>query len=356
MKKADIRKFNPNGAGSADGNIFGLPFNDQESNLVLVPVPFEMTTSYGRGTAKGPKTILEASPQLDLFDVEYAELGLPRPWEFGIYMEPEAARVRSLNKEGCQAAKPVIAKGGEIGKNKNLKAKLLKANRISHALNTFVFERFQKYLQKNKLVGLVGGDHSVSFGAIQAVAQKHPGLGILHIDAHADLRSAYEGFEHSHASIMNNVINKIPGVAKLVQVGIRDFCDEEYQLATTHPKISCYFDAQLRDRTMKGEAFQKITKEIISRLPKKVYVSFDIDGLEPWLCPSTGTPVPGGLSFQQASFLLKELALSGKTIVGFDLNEVAPSARKDDQWDGNVGARILYKLCAATLYSQGARN
>lgn len=356
MKKADIRKFNPNGAGTNDGSIFGLPFSEQESNLVLVPVPFEMTTSYGRGTVKGPKAILDASPQLDLFDADFAEHGLPRPWEFGVFMERESARIRALNKEGCQHAKPVIAQGGIIGKNKALQNKLAKANKISHALNAHVFEHCLKQLQKNKIVGLVGGDHSVSFGGIQAVAQKHPGLGIFHIDAHADLRSAYEGFEHSHASIMNNVIHKIPGVARLVQVGIRDFCDEEYKLATEHPKIDCYFDGQLRDRLMKGEAFAKIANEMISKLPKKVYVSFDIDGLEPSLCPSTGTPVPGGLSFHQANYLLKALALSGKTIVGFDLNEVAPSGRKGDEWDGNVGARILYKLCAAALYSQGARN
>ncbi|NBO37871.1 hypothetical protein EBU99_04730 [bacterium] len=356
MKKADFGKFDPNGAGTADGNIFGLPFTEQESNVVLIPVPFEMTTSYGRGTAKGPMAIFDASPQLDLFDGDLAEHGLPRPWEFGIFMEQPAARIKALNKEGSQVAKPIVAKGGRIGSNKTLQSKLAKANKISHSLNEFVFTRCQKQLQRNKIVGVVGGDHSVSFGAVQAVAQKYPGLGILHIDAHADLRTAYEGFEHSHASIMNNVIRKIPGVAKLVQVAIRDFCDEEYQLATTHKKIACYFDSQLRDRQMKGESFAKITQEIISQLPKKVYVSFDIDGLEPSLCPSTGTPVAGGLSFHHACFLIKALALSGKIIVGFDLNEVAPSGRQGDEWDGNVGARILYKLCSASLLSQGAQN
>jgi agmatinase len=356
MKKADITRFNPNGAGINDDKIFGLPFSEKESNVVLIPVPFEMTTSYGRGTSKGPKAILRASPQLDLFDADLAPHGLPRPWEFGIWMEPESARVRSLNKQGCQLAKPIIAKGGNLGKNKTLLSKLQKANKVSHALNAFVFERCLKNLQQGKIVGLVGGDHSVSFGAIQAVAHKHPGLGVLHVDAHADLRTAYEGFEHSHASIMNNVIHKIPGVAKLVQVGIRDFCDEEYELATKHAKVTCYFDGTLRDRLLQGEAFAAAVKEIISHLPQKVYVSFDIDGLEPWLCPSTGTPVPGGLNFHQACYLIKALALSGRTIVGFDLNEVAPSGQKGDEWDGNVGARILYKLCAAALLSQGARN
>ncbi len=356
MKKADIRKFDPNGAGESDGQIFGLPFTAKESNVVLIPVPFEMTTSYGRGTVNGPQAILDASPQLDLFDAEYAEHGLARPWEFGIHMEAASAKIRALNKTGCQLAKPIIAKGGRLGQNKGLISKLQKANKISHELNSIVFDKASKHLSDKKIVGLVGGDHSVSFGAIQAVAHKFPKLGVLHIDAHADLRTAYEGFEHSHASIMNNVIHKIPGVAKLVQVGIRDFCDEEYKLATTHKKIDCYFDYAIRDRILNGKSFASLAKEIIAQLPQHVYVSFDIDGLEPALCPSTGTPVAGGLNFHQATFLLRELGLSGKKIVGFDLNEVAPSGRKDDEWDGNVGARILYKLCSAALYSHGARN
>lgn len=356
MKKADIRKFDPNGAGQSEGHVFALPFNADESNVILIPVPFEMTTSYGRGTAKGPKAILDASPQLDLFDAEFAAHGLARPWEFGIHMEPTSAKIRTLNKTGCQLAKPIIAKGGVIGNNKNLIAKLQKVNKISLQLNALVFERTKRNLAAKKIVGVVGGDHSVSFGAVQAVAQKFPQLGILHIDAHADLRTAYEGFEHSHASIMNNIIHKIPGVSKLVQVGIRDFCDEEYKLATTHKKISCHFDYAIRDQLFAGKSFAKLAKEIISELPSNVYVSFDIDGLDPAMCPSTGTPVAGGLSFHQATYLIKELALSGRKIVGFDLNEVAPSGRKGDEWDGNVGARILYKLCTGALYSQGARN
>lgn len=356
MKKADIRKFDPNGAGQTDGNAFGLPFTAKESNVVLIPVPFEMTTSYGRGTAKGPKAILDASPQLDLLDAEYAEHGLSRPWEFGIHMEGESAKIKSLNKTGCQLSKPIIARGGNLGSNKSLAVKLQKCNKISHELNSIVFQKAGKHLSDKKIVGIVGGDHSVSFGAIQAVAHKFPKLGILHVDAHADLRQAYEGFEHSHASIMNNVVHKIPGVEKLVQVGIRDFCDEEYKLATGHKKISCYFDYAIRDRLLSGKSWAAVVKEIIAKLPQNVYVSFDIDGLDPALCPSTGTPVAGGLSFHQATFLLRELALSGKRIVGFDLNEVAPSGRKNDEWDGNVGARILYKLCSAALFSQGARN
>ena len=356
MQKADVSKFNPNGAGVQNANVFGLDFTPQESNVILIPVPWEATTSYGRGTAKGPRAIFEASPQLDLFDAELAEIGLARPWEFGIYMEPLPHDVRKWNKEASKLALPIVKAGGNIGNRKSLHAALAAVNEASTKLNSWVHARTLKYLDAGKIVGIVGGDHSVSFGSIQAAAQKFPGLGILHFDAHADLRDAYEGFEYSHASIMNNVINRIEQVGTLVEVGIRDFCDSEYLLATTHPKIKCYFDYQLRQRTARGEAFAKICDEVVSHLPEHVYVSFDVDGLDPSLCPSTGTPVPGGLLFGQALEMLAALARAGKKVVAFDLNEVAPSGKRGDEWDGNVGARLLYRLCGIALLTNGARN
>ena len=356
LQKADLSKFDPNGAGEKNANVFGLNFTPEESNVILVPVPWEATTSYGRGAAKGPRAIFEASPQLDLFDAELADMGLPRPWEFGIFMEPMPEDVRKLNKDACKLALPIVKAGGNIGKSKSLRAGLVAVNEASLKLNNWVYDRTKKYLEAEKIVGIVGGDHSVSFGSIQAAAEKFPGLGILHFDAHADLREAYEGFEYSHASVMNNVVNRIPQVGKMVQVGIRDFCDSEYVMATTHSKIKCYFDYQLRNRSSSGESYAKICDEVVSHLPQHVYVSFDIDGLDPSLCPSTGTPVPGGLLFGQALEILAALARANKKVVAFDLNEVAPSGKPGDEWDGNVGARLLYKLCGIALLSNGARN
>lgn len=355
LREVNFSRFNPDSAASSAAGIFGFGFTPEESNVVLVPVPWEATTSYGRGAAKGPKAILEASPQLDFFDADLGELGLWRPWEFGIAMEPFDPGLKKLNKEACKLALPIIAAGGAIGKDKALAHALAKVNEMSARLNAFVHERVKKHLGDGKIAGVVGGDHSVSFGAIQAAAEAHPGLGVLHIDAHADLRHAYEGFEFSHASIMENVVRRIPGVGRIVQVGIRDYSASEYELATSHPKIACYFDHALRDSVADGKPFARLCEEIVAKLPDHVYVSFDIDGLDPALCPSTGTPVPGGLSYHQAQVLLKTLARSGKKVVAFDLNEVAPSD-KGDEWDGNVGARMLYKLCGVSLHSHGARN
>lgn len=355
LSKAPVHKFDPNGAGETDAGVFGLPFSDTESNVVLVPVPWEATTSYGRGTVHGPKAILEASPQLDLFDASLGELGLARPWEFGIHMEPIPEKILRLNARASKLAKPIVDAGGRVA-TKSAKAALAEVNASSAKLNEWVYSRAAQRLGEGKIVGLVGGDHSVSLGAIRACAEAHPGLGILHIDAHADLRDAYEGFQWSHASIMNNVLREVPAVSKLVQVGIRDFCDQEFDITQNDPRVKTHFDFALKRALLSGKTWSSLVDAILAPLPEKIYVSFDIDGLEPWLCPGTGTPVPGGLSFEQAVFLLEALARNDKVVVGFDLNEVAPSGTAGDEWDGNVGARLLYKLCGVALLSQGARN
>jgi agmatinase len=201
-------------------------------------------------------------------------------------------------------------------------------------------------------VGTIGGDHAAPYGAIAAHAERFPGLGILHLDAHADLRRAYEGFTFSHASILFNVAERLPGVAKIVQVGIRDLSEEEHAtIRGSGGRIETLFDAEVARRMLDGEAFGAILRAAIARLPERVYLTFDIDGLDPSLCPHTGTPVPGGLSFQQATALLAYVVESGRTIVGFDLNEVAPGP-DGDEWDGNVGARLLYKMIGFALRAE----
>lgn len=139
-------------------------------------------------------------------------------------------------------------------------------------------------------------------------------------------------------------MNKIPSINTLVQVGIRDFCSDEAGLVASDPRICTFTDFRIKERLFNGLTWRSICGDIISKLPQNVYVSFDIDALSPEYCPNTGTPVPGGLSFAQADYLLYQLSVSGRKIVGFDLNEVAPGA--EGEWDANVGARILFKMLA----------
>jgi agmatinase len=200
------------------------------------------------------------------------------------------------------------------------------------------------------MVAMVGGEHSVPLGYIRALSEQHERFGILQIDAHADLRKSYEGFTYSHASIMYNVL-KLPAVGRLVQVGIRDYSHDEVNLMKrAMGRVIAFLDEDIKERLYNGKTWDSICDEIVGQLPKEVYISFDIDGLDPKLCPHTGTPVAGGLEFHQAVHLIKKVALSGRIIIGFDLCEVAGG---DDDWDANVGARILFHLCNWCAVSQG---
>jgi agmatinase len=333
-------------APPADAGLFGLPTTPDEARLVIVPVPWDATTSYRPGTSRGPAAIRTASHQLDLFDPDLGE-----PWRAGIAMLDIPDEVVRWNMSARVDAEKIIEVGGRIGDDKGLAQSLARVNDAGAKLNRHVYDLVDRYVREGKLVGVLGGDHSVPFGAIARMAESHDSFGILHVDAHCDLREAYEGFEWSHASIFNNVLRKIPQVKRLVQVGIRDFAKREADaVAAANGRVIVHHDAQLAERGFAGESWRSICDSIVGELPHEIYLSFDIDGLDPALCPSTGTPVPGGLSFQQAAYLIKRVVETGHEIIGFDLNEVVPGP-DGDEWDANVGARVLYKLCSWTLHS-----
>lgn len=322
--------FDPNGPAAHGAGIYGLPHRPEDARVVLIPVPWDATTSYRAGTSRGPEAIIAASKQVDLFD-----RGLGRPYEHGIAILEEQETLRLWNREASNVATS-IARVNELGAD----------------LNAWVRAESTRWCEQGKIVGVVGGDHSSPFGAIDALAKRHPGLGILHIDAHADLREAYEGFTWSHASIMHNVVDRLPQVSRLVQIGIRDFCEAEWdRIRNSDGRIITHFQEDIASRLAMGETWASECDRIALELPAEVYISFDIDGLDPSLCPNTGTPVPGGLSFYQAIGLFEALVRHGRKIVGFDLSEVAPG-QGHDEWDANVGARILYKMAGWALRSQ----
>ena len=325
--------------------IFGTPCSYDDAIVIIIPVPWDLTTSYGGGASLGPKHILEASPQLDFFDITYGV-----PLQHGIHMLPIPQEIYQQNNQLRPWAK-LIQEKHDSNQPLSLREQEHKDTINQACLNVhdWVEKHAQEARKRGKYPVLLGGDHSTPLGLIRALTKEEE-FGILHIDAHADLRVSYQGFHSSHASIMNNVMNLPNPPKKLVQVGIRDFCIEEYERIEAHPSIHTFFDAHLKDRMFLGETWDNLCTEMISHLPQKVYISFDIDGLSPLFCPGTGTPVPGGLSFDHARFLLKKIAQSNKSIIGFDLNEVAPSPQ--GEWDGNVGARILYQLIGSMLHNQ----
>ncbi|MFN7974872.1 MAG: arginase family protein [Acidobacteriota bacterium] len=292
--------FDPD-AAAVGGGLYGLPGSPAGARFVVLPVPFDATTSFRDGARHGPDVVLQASAQVDLFDVDFG-----RPWRHGIAMHEELARrIRVWNREARRLARPVIDAGGVVEGRPRLAGALARVNAIGGRVNSVVLEAARSLLAAGKTPIVLGGDHSTPFGALEAYGEVHPGLGILHVDAHADLRDAYEGFVWSHASIMHNVVHRIGpkgGIATLVQVGIRDLGERERDeiAASRRPgrtRIVTHFDADLKSALFHGKSWAALAKAIVRALPKKVYVSIDIDGLDPMLCPDTGTPVPGGLSF-----------------------------------------------------------
>jgi agmatinase len=324
--------------------IFAIPCTRKDAKIILTAVPWEVTTSYGSGTSLGPDAILKASPQVDLYDIEFGD-----PYTAGYYLDPADRFFAPTNQKLKKVAQKVIADWDKNGELSKASQSLLKTvNSGCDEMVKRVYEKTKSVLAEGRIPGLIGGDHSTPLGAIKAVSEKYKGqLGVLHVDAHADLRLAYHGFTHSHASIMRNVCNLKTPPQKLVQVGIRDFCLEEFEfIQKNEGRIHTHFDQQLKSGEFQGKSWHTLCQKIIAPLPELVYISFDIDGLSPDFCPHTGTPVPGGLSFAQATYLLSSVAKSGRKIVGFDLNEVAPDPNDpENEWDGNVGARLLFKLC-----------
>lgn len=347
-KLSIISNFDPNGVG-LNAQLFGLPFSVEMAEMVILPVPWEVTVSYSEGTANGPEAILNASTQVDLFQEDIIDA-----WKMGIAMLPIDDLLKSQSEQQRSLANAYI-QWLEAGEPEAVRSRYEKCpegiNAACGKMNDWVYQQSKKYLEQGKMIGLLGGDHSTPLGLIRAMAEKHSSFGILQIDAHADLRPAYEGFEYSHASIAYNFM-KMPEVKQLVQVGIRDFCEQEYSFSQSDKRITMYTDSQLKEALFQGVNWSDLCKRIIADLPEKVYLTIDVDGLLPNLCPNTGTPVPGGLDFQQLMYLIKILVKSGREIIGFDLVEVAPG-ENGDEWDANVGARILYRVANLVGLSQG---
>lgn len=329
--------FNPDDVGISNGNFFALPWSPEEAETIIISVPWDATVSYGKGTSAGPEAIVAASSQIDLFDEN-----VPEAWNVKIGTSPFPHDLLKDNRIARIWAEKVIS-GLESGKEKSSLVGLMRrVNEGSAKMNEYVYRTSSEWLAKDKTVCVTGGEHSVPLGLIKALSERNDNFGVLHIDAHADLREAYEGFTYSHASIMYNVLKEVPAVSRITQVAVRDYCSSEEKIMTSDDRVSSFTDFIIHKEIFEGKPWGKICDEIINTLPEKVYISFDIDGLTPDYCPGTGTPVPGGITFSQAEYLLYKLASSEKKIIGFDLCEVAPSP--DGEWDANVGARVLYKL------------
>ncbi len=337
-----LKAFDPNGVGNTSNNIFGLPFDVSESRLVFIPAPWDVTTSSQAGTADGPVNIFRHSFQIDLFDHL-----LPDAWKQGMAMEKVDPSIVRKNREIRKLARNIIdhlEAGNSISGNDPEQAELSRVNQACDDYMVFMENKCLQYLHNGQTPFIVGGEHSVSIGLIRALASRHDHFGILQIDAHADMRKAYQGFTHSHASVMQ-LAAETKGVSKIVQVGIRELCGEELQFISRHNnKIKTFYGHDMHRRLFEGEPWSEICSDIVEMLPDKIYLTFDVDGLDPAWCPGTGTPVPGGITYSQAVYLMEAVFRAGKHFIGADLVETGPGTI-----DGIVSSRLLYRMAGMVI-------
>lgn len=276
-----------------EGRYGGLPdeYSDPaKSRIVILPVPFDLTTTYQHGTQDGPDALIEASRNMELYDIETNS---------------------SVYQAGIYTADPVQCQSSEIMRND-------------------LYKRTSEYLAQGKFVVSIGGEHSISFGAIKPHAEKYPGLSVLQIDAHADLQPAYEGDPWSHASVMARV-HELPEISSVIAVGIRSMSENETKVIDNSKTFYAH------DLDHSGKWMNKV----VEQLSDQVYITFDLDGFDSSLMPSTGTPEPGGLFWNQAMILLKKIA-EKKQIIGFDVVELCPNA--ENVAPDYLAAKLVYKI------------
>ncbi|MCE5269809.1 agmatinase [bacterium] len=266
---------------------------------VILPAPFERSTSYGHGAALGPAAIIEASQQVEEYD---PLLGIETT-AFGIHT------AAAVDDDPALPAEKYL-------------------ERLEQAV--------ESYLERGKLVATLGGEHSLSLAPWRAHQRRHPGAGILQLDAHADLRDSYEGDPYSHASVMRRILETGPAAA--VAVGIRSLCREEAELYAAGRVL--LLDA--RTVAMSADWIERA----VAALPGEVYLTIDVDALDPAVAPSTGTPEPGGLSWYQMLALL-DAVTARKRVIGFDLVELAPNTGV--QYPDFTCAKLVYHLIGLVL-------
>src|SRR5579872_3925497 len=271
----DLSHFDSNIASNPKNTIFGLPFNEEDARLIILPVPWEVTVRSGSGTSRAGEHIFNASMQVDVFDEESGNA-----WKQGIFMRHPDRKVLMKSDYLRKEAELYInytSKGEALEKNTFMCKSLKEINEGSAILNNWVYEQTTTLLNSGKLVALLGGDHSTPLGYFKAIAERHGDFGILQIDAHCDLRNAYENFDYSHASVMYNALRETPRLKKIVQVGVRDYCLEETEyLHNHHDRVIVYFDKDIKESAFEGNSWKQIVDEIVNQLPDNVYVSFDI--------------------------------------------------------------------------------
>lgn len=348
-REKKLKEFDPNKYNNPYCGLFGLPFETDESDLVILPVPWDLA-SEKMGSAEAPDAILNASKDVNLYKPTFENI-----WQQGIALHNIPQKWKESSIE-LRKIRNKVNKIKEVKISPKKEVELVQyykqINNISLILKEWVEDKCNDYLDSKKVLGLLGGDKSVISGFISALAKKHKNFGILHLDAHAGMKEKYNGFEFLHESVIRKHLQH-EQISSIVIAGTRsiDFSEIEF-LNQNKNIIRHYSDAYLKEKMFKGTTWRILLNEIISPLPRYIYISIDIDVLQQWLCPYTAKPEPGGFTFEELLAIITEIQNVGKKIIGFDLTGISPSPDKNNDWDSKVGAELLYHLCCNALLSQ----
>ncbi|MCM4171521.1 agmatinase [Arenibacter sp. TNZ] len=272
----------------------------EKAKVVLIPVPYDGTSTWGKGADKGPEAFLKASENMELYDIETnSEVYLQ-----GIYL-----------------------------------ANSIEENSTPEAMVNAVHKDTKEYIKRNKFVTIFGGEHSISIGTIRAFNECFDNLTVLHIDAHADLRKSYDGTKFNHAC----AVHEASQTTNLIQVGIRSmdaiektFMDEE-KTFFAHDMVNDEY----------------WTDKVIDLMTENVFITFDLDALDPSIMPSTGTPEPGGLFYYETLEFLKQV-FQDKNVVGFDIVELCPN--KVDKSSDFLAAKLYYKMLSYKFMGEAVED
>lgn len=285
------------------GTFLGLePLNLREAEVIIVPVPYEATTTYGGGTRFGPEAILTASQQVELWDEE-------NDWNPSQHLK--------------------IATAGAISPDAGGPAAMLEK----------IKKRVRPWIAEGKFLVTLGGEHTISLALIESYLTKYPDLTIIAFDAHADLREKYENSPFSHACVLRRIWEL---GRPLSIIGIRSYSAGEYDFMKVAPRLTL-----LKAKNLQDAVYQQLAREHLGRIRGPVYVTMDVDALDPGILPGTGTPEPGGLSFYQVLDFLQAIVARGP-VVGFDVMELAPlPSHRVSEF---TAARLIYKFLGYLQY------
>ena len=308
-------------------------FGMNASSIFIYSVPWDVTVTYRSGSHQSPGFIQESMAQLDdqhPFSTESIQLTFLPVNSSIVGLQHEYKKVSSLIIDALNHQKNLTSRHQQ---------QLAEINRASCELNQLVLNDIHHH--RSSPVILCGGEHGVGVGYVASLSRQFDSFSILHIDAHMDCRVQYFGYDYSHASVMTHYANH-SAVSGITQVGIRDYASVETQFqAESDTEFHVFTDYWLHQQLFHGKCWHDVCQQILGTLSDRVFISLDVDGLMAYLCPATGTPVPGGLSYNQLVYLLEQVSKT-KRLVGAELVEVNSSSASD--WNADVGARLLFLL------------